>query len=273
MTATFVIMKNIRFTSLLFLFTHFTFAQQSVFEQKMKLPIGQSKAATAMTIAQSFVGQSYEAHTLEQLPESLVCNLNTFDCYTFVESVLALTEVRYGSKKYSDYQKIIQKLRYRNGQIDGYASRLHYFSEWIEQAQKNNFIQDVTIKITDNEHFDAKINFMTQHRKLYAQLSDDLVFEAIGQSEQKLSKSKKYYLPKNKINENFINEGDIIGITSNTPGLDFNHEGFAIRQHGRIYLLHASSDLKRVTISKEPLVDYLRKVKKHSGIVVLRLVP
>ncbi len=266
-------MKNIRFTSILFLFTQFTFAQQPIFEQKIKLPLGQSKAETALAIAQSFVGQLYESHTLEESPEGLICNLKNFDCYTFVESVLALTEARYGSKKYSDYQQIVQKLRYRNGQIDGYASRLHYFSEWIAQAQKNNFVRDITTKVSDNEPFSPTINFMTKHRKLYAQLSDDAVFEAIAESERRLSKSKKYYLPKNKINEKFINEGDIIGITSNTPGLDFNHEGFAIRQHGRIYLLHASSDLKRVVISKEPLIDYLRKVKKHSGIVVLRLVP
>jgi hypothetical protein len=185
---------------------------------------------------------------------------------------LALTEARYGSKKYSEYQKIVQKLRYRNGQIDGYASRLHYFLEWIVQAQKNDFIQDITPKICDNELFSPNINFMTQHRKLYTQLSDDVVFESIGKSEQKLSKVKKYYLSKDKINERYINEGDIIGITSKTAGLDFNHEGFAIKQNGRVYLLHASSDFKKVMVSKEPLTDYLRKVKKHGGIVVLRLV-
>ncbi len=266
-------MKNQVFTFLVSLLGYSSFAQRAIFEQKIILPLGQSKAETALAIAQSFVGQPYESHTLEESPERLICNLTNFDCYTFVESVLALTEARYGSKKYSDYQQIVQKLRYRNGQIDGYASRLHYFSEWIAQAQKNNFVRDITTKISDNEPFSPTIDFMTKHRKLYAQLSDDAVFEAIGESERRLSKSKKYYLPKNKIDDSFINDGDIIGITSNTSGLDFNHEGFAIKQHGQVYLLHASSDLKQVVVSKEPLIVYLQKVKKHSGIVVLRLVP
>jgi hypothetical protein len=281
------------------LYGQLSLAQESVFEQTMKVPLGKSKPATALAIAQRFVGQPYkahtleqardaglspavstksnrlpyQAHTLEQMPERLICNLTQFDCYTFVESVLALTQTRYGSKQYVAYQKTIQKLRYRNGQIDGYASRLHYFLEWIVQSQKNDFIEDITSKIPDNELFNNRIDFMTKHRKLYPQLSDSLVFESIRQSEHKLNQLKKYYLPKSKINEAYINDGDIIGITSNTAGLDFNHEGFAIKHNGRIHLLHASSDLKKVIISKEPLIDYLAKIKKHSGIVVLRLVP
>ncbi len=247
-------------------------SQQSTFEQTMKRPLGQSKAKTMIAIAQSFVGQPYQAHTLERQPEGLVCNLTAFDCYTFVESVLALTESRYGSKTYLEYQKTLQKLRYRSGQIDGYQSRLHYFGEWIVQAQKNNFIQDITSQIPDSKPLDKQINFMTKHRKLYEPLVNDLVFEYIAQTEKKLSKLTKYHLPKNKINEKYINEGDIIGITSTVKGLDFNHEGFAVKQHGRIYLLHASSEFKQIMISKEPLTDYLNKIKKHGGIVVLRLV-
>ncbi len=265
-------MKSLNLTFILLLISQLAAAQQSVFEQTMKLPLGKSKVATALTITQSFVGQPYQAHTLEGWPESLVSNLTAFDCYTFVESVLALTESRYGSKTYLEYKKTLQKLRYRSGQIDGYQSRLHYFSEWIAQAQKNNFIQDITSQIPDSKPLDKQIDFMTKHRNLYEPLANDLIFENISQTEKRLSKSTKYHLPKNKINEKYINEGDIIGITSTIEGLDFNHEGFAVKQHGRIYLLHASSEFKQIMISKEPLTDYLNKIKKHRGIVVLRLV-
>jgi hypothetical protein len=60
-------------------------------------------------------------------------------------------------------------------------------------------------------------------------------------------------------------------ITSNVDGLDFNHEGFAIQKNGRVYLLHASYEQKKVIISTELLVDYLNRINKHSGISVLRL--
>ncbi|MEZ4902174.1 MAG: DUF1460 domain-containing protein [Spirosomataceae bacterium] len=71
--------------------------------------------------------------------------------------------------------------------------------------------------------------------------------------------------------EGELQEGDIIGITSGIAGLDFNHEGFVTKKQGRAYLLHASSELKKVVIATEPLADYLQRIKKHSGIVVLRI--
>ncbi len=66
-------------------------------------------------------------------------------------------------------------------------------------------------------------------------------------------------------------EGDILGITTNIDGLDYAHNGLAIHQNGRIYMLHASSDFKKVMITQEPLSDYLMQMKHMTGISVLRL--
>jgi len=68
-----------------------------------------------------------------------------------------------------------------------------------------------------------------------------------------------------------LQDGDIIGITSGIEGLDFNHEGFVVKRNGRAYLLHASLEAKKVILATETLADYLQRVKKHSGIVVLRI--
>ena len=104
-------------------------------------------------------------------------------------------------------------------------------------------------------------------------MEDESVFQEILKSEKKLSEDTWNYIPKSKVAdvETHLQEGDIVGITSTIAGLDFNHEGFIVKKGNRAYLLHASSDAKKVIVSPEPLADYLQKIKKHSGIVVMRI--
>ena len=251
-------------------------ADEMIFMQKMKLPKGESKAQTTLIIAKSFMGQPYKAATLEgNAKEQLVCNLRDFDCSTFVESITAMTLVKHAEKpSFEKYNAQLKNLRYRAGEINGYASRLHYFREWIIQAETNQLGQDITKKIGGILQ-KKSINFMTYNRELYPKLKDETSFSEIKNNQKHINEHDFYYIPKWKLEkleiENQIQDGDIIAITSNVDGLDYNHEGFAIRQNGRLHLLHASYELKKVIISKEPLVDYLNRINKHSGISVFRL--
>lgn len=254
-----------------------TFAQnvdETIFSQKMKISNAETKAQTALVIAKSFLGKPYKAGTLEgNNDEQLICNLRDFDCSTFVESVTAMTLTKYSDKPtYKNYQNELKKLRYRNGEINGYASRLHYFREWIIQTEEKNIAKDVT-NLVGGEKLVKEINFMTTHRELYPNLKDENEFKVVKANQKILNQYDFYFIPKTKVSkiENQIKDGDIIAITSTVGGLDFNHEGFAIRQNGRLYLLHASYEQKKVIISDEPLSDYLARIKKHSGITVLRL--
>jgi hypothetical protein len=60
-------------------------------------------------------------------------------------------------------------------------------------------------------------------------------------------------------------------LTSTKRGLDISHEGFAVRQNGRIHLLHASSLHRKAIISGQPLAEYMKGQKGQSGIIILRL--
>lgn len=235
-------------------------------------PAKESLNLTILDIAQQFLGKPYVAATLEKSPEGLVLNLDEFDCYTLVENVLALSLAKHNPEAGLDvYREYLQLLRYRDGIIDGYASRIHYFTDWANQAIDNDFLINITSEVGEEQS--KHIDFMSKNRRLYpALVKDDKVWSLIVKTEEELNKQEFYFVPKEKFRtvEGDIENGDIIAFTSTVNGLDVNHEGFAIRKNGKLHLLHASLDEKKVIISTETLEQYLNKIKKHSGIMIFR---
>ena len=68
--------------------------------------------------------------------EPLTLSLTHFDCVTLVESCLAVARVaRGGAPTWESFGREIERMRYRGGTA-GYASRLHYFSEWIADGER-----------------------------------------------------------------------------------------------------------------------------------------
>jgi hypothetical protein len=243
------------------------------FKQKSGLAKGENTPYDVIQIAKSFVGRPYKAGTLEAKPEQLVCNLSEFDCYTFVESVTALALVKtMKTPSFENYLKILEKLRYRNGEMEDYSSRIHYFFEWAKQMEKYDLLEDLTPSLGIKTS--KKINFMSTHASYYPILANDASQKAkIQKSENELNKVDFYEIPKLDFKniESKIEDGDIIAFTSEINGLDVNHEGFAIKKNGKVHLLHASLEQKKIVISEETLDTYLQRVKKHSGVMLLRL--
>lgn len=229
---------------------------------------------TMVSVGKTFLQTPYVAKTLEiGETETLVVNLQGLDCTTFVENVLAFTLVLQKEKTdFDSFAKVLETIRYKNGKLDGYASRLHYFSEWIANNEQKGLITDMTAEIGGKE-ISKEINFMSTHRDLYPFLVDDMNFEKIKASENFLNNEAICYLPQDQIeaNEHLIRSGDIIALTTSIEGLDITHTGIASREKdGRIHLLHASSS-GEVEVSELPLVDYLKKVNKNTGIMVARI--
>ncbi|MEW5844423.1 MAG: N-acetylmuramoyl-L-alanine amidase-like domain-containing protein [Bacteroidota bacterium] len=236
-----------------------------------KLPINE----VIIAIAKSFIGTDYAPNTLEKdEKENLVIHLTGLDCYTFLESSLVLARcIKEGKTSFQDYENELTKIRYRNGKIDGYPSRLHYFSDWIYDMNKRGIGKDITKEI-GGVPYNEKIDFMTTHVNSYKQFKNNPKFvEEIAKIEKQISSRKYYYIPQDKIAdvENKIESGDIIGITTNVPGLDIAHTGIAIRMDdGRIHLLHAPNVGYKVQITEKPLADYIKGNKKQTGIMVLQ---
>ena len=228
---------------------------------------------TVVAVGKTFVGTPYVAHTLEiNDDEMLVINLQGFDCTTFVENVLAFSLlVKKEESDFKAFTSVLTNIRYRDGELNGYASRLNYFTEWLDNNETKGLIQNISSEIGGVE-IKKDILFMSSHRDLYPILKDENAFKSIKGTEAYLSEKIQFFLPRELVAkaEHLMKDGDIIALATSIEGLDVTHTGFAIRnKDGRIHLLHASSSGK-VEISKKPLAEYLQGIKSNTGIIVAR---
>ncbi len=234
-------------------------------------PVAKKNCLSILQIAEQYLNTPYVEKTLEQPGEErLIINKKAVDCTTFVEYVLAecLTTDTIS------FEERLQAIRYREGKIEGYASRLHYFSEWVQQAINNGFLIDVTEKHSSYKKL-LTIYFMSSHADLYPSLSKEKKeFDKILQIEGDLSGREFHYLPKENIpvkGLEWIEEGDIIALVTSIDGLDVSHLGFAVYVNNELRLLHASSKQKKVVVDHQSLKDYLMEKKSILGIRVFRV--
>ncbi|MEA5458433.1 N-acetylmuramoyl-L-alanine amidase-like domain-containing protein [Arcicella sp. LKC2W] len=249
---------------------------EEIYNKKISNANGAALDDFTLNIAKSFLNRRYKAHTLDvNTNEKLIVNLREFDCSTFVESCIAMgLTYRKNEISFDKFKYYLKRLRYYNkGSIKGYESRIHYFSDWLYTHSQDGLLEDVTPKM-GGITWKKNINFMSTHWHKYPFATNTSLQEKIQKVEEKINGQNFTYIPKTqikKIENQFLN-GDIIGITTNIDGLDIAHEGFAIRlQDKRVYLLHASSDFKRVMVTDKPLVEYMAKNKTQTGIMVARL--
>ena len=163
-------------------------------------------------------------------------------------------------------------IRYRKGVV-AYADRLHYFSDWLFENEKRGILKNVT-KELGGEIYPKAVFYMSLKRDtLYGNMADPETYEAVKAVEEAITKREKFYIPKERIAdmESEIKDGDIIAITNRLDGMDMAHTGLAMRQNGRVYMLHASSKYKKVMLTDVPLSDYLLGNKGQTGIMIGRL--
>ena len=251
---------------LLFLITSF-------FIKGQPLVLKNTLAESIVENASSLKGMPYVAGSLEVSgKERLVWYNDRFDCVTFVEYVLALS-IHHTSTNKSEcsFEDILQQIRYRNGIIDGYGSRLHYFSEWILQNEMNGVVSNVTDKVSKIK-YTKKINFMTSYSNKYPGLSLKSELIKVKQAEERINLFHWNYIPKIMVNDisDQIKSGDIIAITTDQKDLDISHIGFALRIGNQVHLLHASETEGKVVISKKSLSEYLMGNSRQTGIMLIR---
>lgn len=227
-------------------------------------------------IGREFIGTPYKAGTLEGSPEALTVNLEEMDCTTFMETVVALAlTVENHRCSWIDFLDMLETIRYRNGYADGYASRLHYISDWVITNTHRGYIKDVTDRIPQSDVQIKTLDFMSRNRSKYPALSDSATFEGIKNMEVGYRSHRFPYIKSARLSSkpiiNALKGGDIVALTTKTNGLDVSHVGILVIEKDGPHLLHASSKEGKVVIDKLPLTEYMRKAHQLTGIRVLRL--
>lgn len=258
---------------------------QTTYQQADSLKICQllrqaNRETSVLWLARQFLGVPYVAHTLEvNDDERLVINTRQLDCTTLVETVAALKLcTQAGKHGFADYLNALRQLRYRQGRMAGYPSRLHYFTDWIRDKVAMQLVTDIQ---QPNPPFSAvqtvNVDYMSTHTSAYKALkANAALVPEIRAAEQSLTGMKVRYIPKRSLRNStllrkVIKDGDILAITCNKKGLDIAHLGFAVWRSNGLHLLNASMIHKKVIEEPMTLYQYMQKHKTHTGIRVVRI--
>ena len=217
-------------------------------------------------VATHFLGAPYVEQTLEiNDTEALVINTDGFDCVTLIENIYALTQLIQEHASADQFAAHLQENRYYEGEIDGYESRIHYFSAWLQSGAQRRKLASVTREI--GQKYDKTINFISTHLDKYPKVTRP---EMIRTREGELNAEPVWYLPKSRIDAypKVAQSGDILAITTSIGGLDVVHTGFAWVSKDQVDLFHASS--KQGKVMRSPLAKYLNTYKYMTGIIVYR---
>ena len=259
--------------------------------QKAKTERGDQPAM--LYFAKQFVGLPYVAHTLENGEEEhLIVNLHEFDCTTLVETAAALTLCdKHDQRTFKDYCHWLTALRYREGKLTDYTSRLHYFTWWGEDNEQMGLVECISqdpqptaffkklasVKLF-NETQTLNLNYMSEHPGLYKHLKDHPERVEQIHDYERITSGKSYrYIPTALLKQRqsaslgLIRDGDILAMITTKAGLDTSHLGIAFWQEGRLHMLHASSLRKRVVMDEQTLFDYQQKQPTQVGIRVFRM--
>ena len=229
--------------------------------------------------AKQMLGVPYVAGTLDgNEEERLVVRTDALDCTTLVETVLALCIAdKRGERDFEGFKKALTQVRYRDGILNGYASRLHYFSDWIYNNEQMGFVKDCTSETACSQPQELWLDFMSTHVESYQPMKNDTsLVDKIASLEKAWQGVEVSYIPKDKLNlsseELKIKNGDILAITTNIKGLDVVHVGFAFWRGEKLRLLHASSVAKKVIEDPQSLYEYAKNKKAHTGVRAIRVV-
>lgn len=251
-------------------------------------------------ISQAFVGLPYgKGGPLGEGPEGRydqdpLYRFDTFDCTTFVETVISLTL----AQNVDAFEINMNEIRYENGEVD-YLKRNHFPSlQWIPNNIQNGLFKEVNSLIlpeAERKIVDSVINLPGWLKSIKLdEIKTPLanLEERQGLLEELHSFASQYspatihleYLPiatllKKPRALSRIPNGSVINFVrpnwdlTDAIGTHMNvsHQGFVIQKKTGTYLRHASTT---GAVLENVLVDYLKKFENHptlKGIHLLQL--
>lgn len=241
-------------------------------------------------ISKLFVGLPYgKGGPLGEGPEGKydqdpLYRFDTFDCTTYLETIMALAM----SRDVSEFETILDKIRYENGEVD-YLKRNHYTDlQWIPFNVQNGYMAEINDKIVSPKEIliaEALINFPNWLRSIKI---DQIIVPLASQAEKESLLSELHAEAQNfraqiaKVQYvaistllaqpsilNRIPTGTIVNFVRPNWDLtevagthqNISHQAFLFRKAGVLYQRHASINGK---VEEIPFIDYLKRFQNHA---------
>jgi hypothetical protein len=207
--------------------------------------------------------------------EEVRIELERFECVSFIESSLALARCGWEREPtVSCFEREIVLSRYRGGILSSYASRLHYFAEWISDNDARGRVANITTTIGGEP---LRKDFFYVSRRVLSRADPrtpnlDALRLEMRAVEERLSAREHVVLLRERAREGLarLEDGDVIAFVREREGLLVHHAGFVYRVGGRPRLLHASSFHQRVVLTPDDVTSYLLRRPERRGVIVAR---
>lgn len=175
-------------------------------------------------------------------PEVLVTRMDSFDCLTFLETLLALARIQNAD----EFPAALRNIRYLNGEVS-YRTRLHYATDWSHQQIERGVLTEMTVGEET----------LPREKPLFY----------VKSLPPKLARFR--YFPRQRIDSvsRWLLDGDIIYFVSGREGLDVSHMGLIIRDNQRVLMRNATRSHRQVI--EQELSEYFR-LNKMSGFIINR---
>lgn len=204
-------------------------------------------------VSRQFLGIPYGANTLvgsESVPEELVVDLDSVDCFTYADYVEALKR----SANRDEFIAALTNVRYRDGVV-AFTNRKHFFTDWA--AVVPELATDVTPTLSP-----AAVQV---GKNLNAKDTGGSYLPGLPVIPRAVT-----YIPSASVDANVVGQlrtGDYVGAYATDGGLDVTHVGVFVNGPGGPMFRNASSLSANNQVVDEPFLGYVQTVP---GIVVLR---
>lgn len=253
---------------------HWSEGTPALLQQGLRQREGLARGEALVALARRALGRPYSAFSLDQGPtEQLRLDLTRFDCFLFVEQLLALVQLdpQRPAAAPQAFAEGVRQLRYDGGR-QTYCDRHHYFSRWAAAAQRQGLLTDITPTLPGARRRRIPLRFMGDHPEAYRPMRQAANRRCISQREAGLTVDQAY-VPTGGLEKALphLRNGDIFGLVTRVKGLDVTHVGFVEVEGGRRHALHAAPG--RGVMRSRDLARYAAGVEAVMGLMVLRPSP
>jgi hypothetical protein len=228
-------------------------------------PLRSNISETIAATSRLFLGTPYKGFSLDQTPSEIIrIDLTSFDCFLFVEQILALS----WSTNSNQVEALIQRLRYRDGDVS-YCNRYHYFTQWAINAERMGLILPLPLQSTLVETREVKLDFMSRHPNSYLPMTNSFNRQCIQQLEADLEIVQSY-VPTDRLPamQNQLKSGDIFGLVTRIKGLDVTHVGIIEVSPNSVNAIHAAPNSG--VIRSQDIARYASRVPDVIGVTFYR---